>query len=172
MLLVGTAQRRADNAALAWGQPVSVLQTQRQLTAGAVPGINDVVAVAVPEHLVPQHALSDMTQLAPLGRAVPAGSLLTETDLAELAVVAPGRRGVAIAVSESAPVVKTGARVELLLFAEVDPYGPTDVGPVQRVLAVVVATEDDRWVVDVPPSDVEAVARAEIFGVVVPVLLG
>ncbi len=170
-LLVGSAQRRADSAALAWGQPVSVLQSLRLLTPGTLPDALDVAVVAVPEHLVPQQALSDMSQLAPLVRSVPAGALLTAADLAELTAVPAGRRGVAIPVSESAPNASPGAQVELLLFAEVDPYGPVNDVPPQRVRAVVIAVQDDRWVVDVAPDDAEAVARAGIFGVVVPLLL-
>ncbi len=171
-LLIGTAQRRADNAALAWGQPVSVLQAQGLLTAGKVPGITDVAVVQVPEHLVPQQALIDVSQITPLGRAVPAGSLLTAADLAELTAVSAGRRGVGIAVGDAAPKVMIGSAVELLLFVEVDPYEPVSTEPAQRVRAVVVAVEDNRWLVDISPADVEAVVRAGITGVVVPVLLG
>ncbi len=171
-LLVGAAQRRADNAALAWGRPVSVLQAQGLLTAGKVPGLADVAVVQVPEHLVPEQALIDVSQITPLGRAVPNGSLLTAADLAELTAVSLGRRGVAIAVAAGVPLVPIGSAVELLLFVEVDPYEPVSTGPAQRVRAVVIAVEEDRWLVDVSAADVEAVVRAGITGVVVPMLLG
>ncbi|HCB34771.1 MAG TPA: hypothetical protein DEP69_06435 [Acidimicrobiaceae bacterium] len=171
-LLVGSAQRSADSAALAWGESVPVLQAQRLLPAGALPGDLDVAVVDVPAPLAPKDALSDPAQLDALVRAVPAGALLNAADLAELTPVAPGRRAVGIAVADYAPAAMPGTPVELILFADVDPYAPAAAPPPSRVRAVVVSADERKWVVDVAPADVDAVARAATSGVIIPVLLG
>ena len=65
-----------------------------------------------------------------------------------------------------------GTPVELMLFADIDPFDPaasdTDAA---RVPAFVLAASRDRWLVEIEPIHLDSVARASATGVVVPVVL-
>ena len=170
MLVAGTAGR-ARSAAAAWGTSVRVLAAQTPLAVGSSPE-EHVDLVEVPTHLVPAGALTSAFGLGELTRAVPRGALLTELDFSPASGVGPGRRGIGISVVPHAPDVNPGTPVELMLFADIDPFDPaasnTDVA---RVPAFVLAASRDRWLVEIEPAHLDSVARASATGVVVPVVL-
>lgn len=166
---VAGAHRSANEAAAAWGEPVTVLVAQTSLAAGLMPNASQVAAVAAPSHLVPAGALTDHAQMSHLARLVPRGSVLTQADLTPPIAVPAGLVGVGIAPPATAPVVPAGTPIRLLLFAEIDPYDPTG-APVSEVAATLLSAEEERWVVGVDGAAVQAVARADVAGRVVPVL--
>ncbi|WP_419916401.1 hypothetical protein [Candidatus Poriferisodalis sp.] len=171
LLLVAGAAGRARAAAAAWGTSVRVLAAQTSLAVGSTP-TEHVDLVEVPAHLVPAGALTSAFALGELTRAVPRGALLTELDFHPASGVSPGRRGIGISVVPHAPDVKPGTPVELMLFADIDPFDP-DVGDADpaRVPAFVLAASRDRWLVEVEPVHLDSVARASATGVVVPVVV-
>jgi hypothetical protein len=171
LLLVAGTAGQARSAAAAWGTSVRVLAAQTPLAVGSSPG-EHVDLVEVPAHLVPAGALTSAFGLGELTRAVPQGALLTELDFHPASGVTPGRRGIGISVVPHAPDVKAGTPVELMLFAEVDPFDPAaSHASVVRVPAFVLAASRDRWLVEIEPAHLDAVARASATGVVVPIVL-
>ncbi len=166
---VAGAHRSASEAAAAWGEPVTALVAQTSLAAGVLPNATQVAPTAVPSHLVPAGALTDLAQVTHLARLVPRGSVLTQADLTPPIAVPPGLVGVGIAPPPTAPVVPAGTPIRLLLFTEIDPYDPTG-AQIVEVAATLLSAEEERWVVGVSAQAVEAVARAEVAGRVVPVL--
>ena len=171
LLLVSGMAGRARSAAAAWGTSVRVLAAQTPLAVGSLPEAH-VDLVEVPAHLVPTGALTSAIGLGELTRAVPRGALLTELDFHPASGVSPGRRGVGISVVHHAPDVKPGTPVELMLFADIDPFDPgAGNESVARVPAFVLAASQDRWFVEIEPPHLDAVARASATGVVVPVVL-
>ncbi len=171
LVLVAGTQGRARSAAAAWGAPVRVLAASSPLAIGnSVEGNVDLVEV--PAHLVPAGALTSTLDVGDVTRSVPRGGLLTELDIDPTSGVAPGRRGIGIGVGPHAPEVRPGTAVELMLFADIDPFSPADADvSADRVQAYVLASEADRWLVEVDPADLESVARASATGVIVPVVL-
>jgi len=171
LLLVAGTAGRARSAAAAWGTSVRVLAAQTSLAVGSSP-TEHVDLVDVPAHLVPAGALTSAYGLGELTRAVPQGALLTELDFHPASGVSPGRRGIGISVVPHAPDVKPGTPVELMLFADLDPFDP-DAGDADasRVPAFVLAASRDRWLVEIEPVHLDAVARASATGVVVPVVV-
>ena len=171
LVLVAGTQGRARSAAAAWGTPVRVLAASSPLATGT-PVDGNVDLVEVPAHLVPAGALSSTLDAGEVTRAVPRGGLLTELDVDPTSGVSPGRRGIGIGVSPHAPEVRPGTAVELMLFADIDPFGPADAGAeAERVVAHVLAWSPERWFVELDPADLESVARASATGVIVPVVL-
>ncbi|WP_419947253.1 hypothetical protein [Candidatus Poriferisodalis sp.] len=171
LVLVAGTQGRARSAATAWGTPVRVLAASSPLAIGtSVDGNVDLVEV--PAHLVPAGALTSTLDVGKVTRTVPRGGLLTELDVDPTSGVSGGRRGVGIGVSPHAPEVRPGTAVELLLFADIDPFQPADTSVgAERVRAHVLASAADRWFVEIDPADLESVARASATGVIVPVVL-
>lgn len=164
---------RARTAAGAWGTSVRVLAAQTPLAMGTTPTGDAVAAVDVPAHLVPAGALASPSEVGELARAVPEGGLLTVLDFNAPASVGAGRRGIGVAVAQSAPDVSPGSAVELLLFADIDPFAPDATGSVaERVPARVLEASPERWFVEVDPLHLDAVARASATGIVVPVIVG
>jgi len=171
LLLVAGTAGRARSAAAAWGTSVRVLAAQTSLAVGSSP-TEHVDLVDVPAHLVPAGALTSAFGLGELTRAVPQGALLTELDFHPASGVSPGRRGIGISVVPHAPDVKPGTPVELMLFADLDPFDPdTGDADAARVPAFVLAASRDRWLVEIEPVHLDAVARASATGVVVPVVV-
>ena len=171
LVLVAGTQGRARSAAAAWGTPVRVLAASSPLTIGT-PVEGNVDLVEVPAHLVPAGALTGTLEAGAVTRAVPRGGVLTELDVDPASGVSPERRGIGIGVSPHAPEVRSGTAVELMLFADIDPFGPADPDAgVDRVRAHVLASSADRWFVEIDPADLESVARASATGVIVPVVL-
>lgn len=172
LMLVAGTQGRARSAAASWGTPVRVLAANSPLAIGtSVEGNVDLVEV--PAHLVPAGALTSTLDIGDVTRTVPRGGLLTELDVEPASGVAPGRRGIGIGVSAHAPEVRPGTAVELMLFADIDPFNPADASvSADRVRAHVLASAADQWLVEVDPADLESVARASATGVIVPVVLG
>ncbi len=173
VIVVGGTQGRARSAAAAWGTPVRVLIAQASLGIGVTPAGTQVVAMEVPAHLVPDGALKSSSQLRALARSVPAGGILTMLDVDPAASVSAGRRGIGIDAAQHAPEVAPGTAVELLLYADVDPFAPSvaAAGAV-RVPAHVLAASPERWFVEIELEHVDAVARASATGIVVPVVVG
>ncbi|MCY4518131.1 MAG: hypothetical protein OXB99_12945 [Acidimicrobiaceae bacterium] len=171
LMLVAGMAGRARSAAAAWGTSVRVLAAQIPLAVGSSPE-DHVDLVEVPAHLVPAGALTSAIGLGELTRAVPRGGLLTELDFDPASGVSPGRRGIGISVVSHAPDVKPGTEVELMLFADIDPFDP-GVGDTStsRVPAFVLAASRDRWLVEIEPVHIDEVARASATGVVVPIVL-
>lgn len=171
ILLVAGMQGRARSSAAAWGTSARVLAAQSPLAVGTSPE-GHVDLVEVPSHLVPEGALTSDFQLGELIRAVPKGGLLTELDFDVAAGVSPGRRGIGIGVVAHAPDVRPGTAVELMLFADIDPFDPAagDAGA-ERVRAHVLRASAERWFVEIDSAHLDAVARASATGVVVPVVL-
>lgn len=171
LLLVAGMAGRARSAAAAWGTSVRVLAAQTSLTVGSSPA-EHVDLIDVPAHLVPAGALTSAFGLGELTRAVPRGALLTELDFSPASGVSPGRRGIGISVVPHAPDVKPGTPVELMLFADVDPFDPAaSDADAARVPAFVLAASRDRWLVEIEPIHLDPVARASATGVVVPIVL-
>jgi len=171
LLLVAGTAGRARSAAAAWGTSVRVLAAQTSLAMGSSP-TEHVDLVDVPVHLVPAGALTSALGLGELTRAVPQGALLTEIDFHPASGVSPGRRGIGISVVPHAPDVKPGTPVELMLFADVDPFDPAaSDADAARVPAYVLAASRDRWLVEIEPVHLDSVARASATGVVVPIVL-
>lgn len=171
LLLVAGMAGRARSAAAAWGTSVRVLAAQTSLAVGSSP-TDHVDLVDVPAHLVPVGALTSAFGLGELTRAVPQGALLTELDFHPASGVSPGRRGIGISVVPHAPDVKPGTPVELMLFADVDPFDPAaSDADAARVPAYVLAASRDRWLVEIEPVHLDPVARASATGVVVPIVL-
>ncbi|WP_419862689.1 hypothetical protein [Candidatus Poriferisodalis sp.] len=171
LLLVAGTAGRARSAAAAWGTSVRVLAAQTSLAVGSSP-TEHVDLVDVPAHLVPAGALTSAFGLGELTRAVPQGALLTELDFHPASGVSPGRRGIGISVVPHAPDVKPGTPVELMLFADVDPFDPAaSDADAARVPAYVLAASRDRWLVEIEPVYLDSVARASATGVVVPIVL-
>jgi len=171
LLLVAGTAGRARSAAAAWGTSVRVLAAQTSLAMGSSP-TEHVDLVDVPVHLVPAGALTSALGLGELTRAVPQGALLTELDFHPASGVSPGRRGIGISVVPHAPDVKPGTPVELMLFADVDPFDPAaSDADAARVPAYVLAASRDRWLVEIEPVHLDSVARASATGVVVPIVL-
>ncbi len=171
LLLVAGTAGRARSAAAAWGTSVRVLAAQTSLAMGSSP-TEHVDLVDVPAHLVPAGALTSALGLGELTRAVPQGALLTELDFHPASGVSPGRRGIGISVVPHAPDVKPGTPVELMLFADVDPFDPAaSDADATRVPAYVLAASRDRWLVEIEPVHLDSVARASATGVVVPIVL-
>ena len=171
LVLVSGMTGRARTAAAAWGTSVRVLAAQSPLAVGTSPE-GHVDLIEVPAHLVPAGALTSAFELGELTRAVPRGGLLTELDFHPAAGVSPGRRGIGISVVSHAPDVEPGTGVELLLFADIDPFDASagNASP-DRVPAYVLAASADRWFVEIEPVHLEGVARASATGIVVPVVL-
>lgn len=171
LLLVTGMAGRARSAASAWGTSVRVLAAQTSLAVGSSPA-EHVDLVEVPAHLVPAGALTSAIGLGELTRPVPRGALLTELDFSPASGVSSGRRGIGISVVHHAPDVNPGTPVELMLFADIDPFDPaTGDAEVARVPAFVLAASRDRWLVEIEPVHLDSVARASATGVVVPVVL-
>ena len=171
LLLVSGSAGRARSAAAAWGTSVRVLAAQTSLAVGTSPEAH-VDLVEVPAHLVPAGALTSAIGLGELTRAVPRGALLTDLDFHPASGVSPGRRGIGVSVVPHAPDVKPGTPVELMLFADIDPFDPAASNEsVARVPAFVLAASQDRWFVEIEPTHLDPVARASATGVVVPVVL-
>ena len=171
LLLVAGSAGRARSAAVAWGTSVRVLAAQTSLAVGSSP-TEHVDLVEVPAHLVPAGALTSAFGLGELSRAVPQGALLTELDFHPASGVSPGRRGIGISVVPHAPDVQPGTPVELMLFADVDPFDPAaSHADAARVPAFVLAASRDRWLVEIEPVHLDSVARASATGVVVPIVL-
>ena len=171
LVLVAGTQGRARSAAAAWGTPVRVLAASAPLAIGT-PVDGNVDLVDVPAHLVPAGALTSTLGVGEVTRPVPRGGLLTELDVDATSGVSTGRRGIGIGVSRHAPEARPGTAVELMLFADIDPFGPADAdAAAERVRANVLASSADRWFVEIDPADLESVARASATGVIVPVVL-
>ncbi len=171
LVLVSGTQGRARSAAAAWGTPVRVLAANSPLAIGT-PVEGNVDLVEVPAHLVPAGALTSTLGIGEVTRAVPRGGVLTGLDVDPASSVSPQRRGIGIGVGPYAPEVQPGTAVELMLFADIDPFQPAepDIGA-DRVGAYVLAVSQERWFVEVDPADLESVARASATGVIVPVVL-
>ncbi len=170
-LIVAAMAGQARSAAASWGTSVRVLAAQSALASGSSTQ-DQVDLVEVPAHLVPAGALTSTVGLGELTRSVPRGALLTELDFNPASGVSPGRRGIGISVVPHAPEVRPGTGVELMLFADVDPFDPTvSHETAARVPAIVLTANRDSWLVEVEPDHVEVVARASATGIVVPIVL-
>ena len=173
VVVVGGTQSRARSAAAAWGTPARVLIAQSLLGIGITPSSTQVVAMEVPAHLVPDGALKSLSQLRELTRSVPSGGILTMLDVDPAASVSVGRRGIGIDAAQHAPEVAPGTAVELLLYADVDPFAPSvATAEAVRVPAHVLAASAERWFVEIELSHVDAVARASATGIIVPLVVG
>ncbi|WP_419842012.1 hypothetical protein [Candidatus Poriferisodalis sp.] len=171
LVLVAGATGNARSAAEAWGTSVRVLAAQRPLAIGSS-AQEHVDLIDVPAHLVPAGALTSTVGLGELTRAVPAGAMLSELDFNPASGVSPGRRGIGISVVQHAPDVKPGTPVELMLFADIDPFEPSaGHQSAERVPAHVLEASREGWFVEIEPTHLDAVARASATGVVVPIVL-
>lgn len=177
-LSVSRLAERAEAGAARYGPARPAVVAIRPVEPGATIRAADVAVRVLPRALVPAATLRippiGRTAVAPLfpGQTVVTGQVAPSGLSGVAALVAPGRRAIAVPTGGASPPLRVGDVVDLL--ATFDPEAAAGRDPTFAVAegATVVAVGDETVTVSVSPRDAARVAYAATAGVVTVALAG
>ena len=169
LMAVVRADRRADDAVAAWGPSREVLIATVSLEPRQPLEQQDLRVERMPDHLVPEDALTVDERPEAVTRTVGAGVVLTAHDTGRAVDIPTGQRAIELPADDSAAAVEPGDRIELAVVGSIDPWGDQP-ATVRLIPATVIAVHPRSWTVAVPRDDAASVVQSMTTGRVVPVL--